>query len=172
MTLGLALAARGQVAFLAPGVCPAPPLWLWALCSCCFFPWCQAVVSCFDLVALRAVGCRVCCFVCFRRPRARWVFLVVAGCSGPCSCAPVLVLLVCARGPALFVLECAFWGFLPLFPLLHLFPLLRLFVTLNRGTLPCFLSVVRSTLSVVRSTPCICSTSSGTSLLHSMPPPP
>ena len=29
----------------------------------------------------------------------------------------------------LSVLECAFWGFLPLFALLHLFPLLRLFVT-------------------------------------------
>ena len=27
------------------------------------FPWCQAVVSCFHLVALRAVGCHVCCFV-------------------------------------------------------------------------------------------------------------
>ena len=29
----------------------------------------------------------------------------------------------------LSVLECAFWGFLPLFALLHLFPLFRLFVT-------------------------------------------
>ena len=29
----------------------------------------------------------------------------------------------------LSVLECAFWGFLLLFALLHLFPLLRLFVT-------------------------------------------
>ena len=36
-----------------------------------------------------------CCFV----SRAR--FLVVAGCLGPCSCAPILVLLVHARGPAL-----------------------------------------------------------------------
>ena len=56
VTPGLAVAAGGQVAFRAPGVCPAPPLWLWALCSCCFFPWCQGVVSCFYLVALRAVG--------------------------------------------------------------------------------------------------------------------
>ena len=84
VTPGLAVAAGGQVAFRAPGVCPAPPLWLWALCSCCFVLWCQGVVSCFQLVALRAVGCRVCCFDCFRRPRARWVFLVVAGCLGPC----------------------------------------------------------------------------------------
>ena len=29
----------------------------------------------------------------------------------------------------LSVLECAFWGFLPLFALLHLFPVFRLFVT-------------------------------------------
>ena len=29
----------------------------------------------------------------------------------------------------LSVLECALWGFLPLFALLHLFPLFRLFVT-------------------------------------------
>ena len=29
----------------------------------------------------------------------------------------------------LSVLECAFWGFLLLFALLHLFPLMRLFVT-------------------------------------------
>ena len=91
------MAAGGQVAFRAP------PLWLWALCSCCFFPWCRGVVSCFYLVALRAVGCRVCCFVCFRRPRARWVFLVVAGCLGPCPCAPVLVLLIRARGPAVTI---------------------------------------------------------------------
>ena len=29
------------------------------------------------------------------------MFLVVAGCLEPCSCAPVLVLLIRARGPAL-----------------------------------------------------------------------
>ena len=45
-------------------------------------------------------GCWVpCVLLCFQRPR--WVFLVIAGCLGPCSCAPVLVLLVRARGPAL-----------------------------------------------------------------------
>ena len=42
-----------------------------------------------------------CVLLRFRRSRARWVFLVVAGCLGLCSCAPVLVLLVRARGPAL-----------------------------------------------------------------------
>ena len=47
-------------------------------------------------------GCLVpCVLLCFRRSRARCVFLVVAGWLGPCSCAPVLVLLVRARGPAL-----------------------------------------------------------------------
>ena len=102
----LAVAAGGQTAFRAPGVCPAPPLWLQVLCSCCFFPWRQGVVSCLYLVALRAVGFRVCCFVCFRRPRARWVFLVVAGCLGLCSCALLLLLLVHARGPALHLGVC------------------------------------------------------------------
>ena len=58
------------------------------------------------LVALRVVGCHVCCFVCFRRPRARWVFLVIAGCVGSCSCAPVLVMLVRARGLALRIGVC------------------------------------------------------------------
>ena len=36
----------------------------------------------------------------------------------------------------LSVLECAFWGFLLLFALLHLFPLLRLFVTTCRSEGP------------------------------------
>ena len=45
-------------------------------------------------------GCWVpCVLLCFRC--ARQVFLVLAGCLGPCSCAPVLVLLVRARGLAL-----------------------------------------------------------------------
>ena len=43
----------------------------------------------------------MCSFVCFRRPSARWVFLVIAGCLGSCSCAAVFVLLVRARWPAL-----------------------------------------------------------------------
>ena len=125
VTPGLAVAPRGQVVFRAPGVCPAPPLWLWALCSCCFFPWCQGVVSCFCLVALRAVGCRVCCFVsnapvgCFLSLRAAWGLV------------RVLPFLCCwsALTGRLSVLECAFWGFLLLFALLHPFPLLRVFVT-------------------------------------------
>ena len=45
----------------------------------------------------------------------------------------VCVLLFLHRWSALVgwlsVLECASWGFLPLFALLHLFPLYRLFVT-------------------------------------------
>ena len=57
-----------MVAFRALGVCLAHPLWLWALCSCRFFPWCQGVVSCSYLVALRAVGCRVCVHCLFPPP--------------------------------------------------------------------------------------------------------
>ena len=127
VTPGLAVAAGGQVAFRAPGVCPAPPLWLWALCSCCFVLWCQGVVSCFQLVALRAVGCRVCCFVSAAPVRV--------GCSLSLPVVwdlfRVLSFLCCwvALVGRLSVLGCAFWGFLLLFALLHLFPLLRLFVT-------------------------------------------
>ena len=47
-------------------------------------------------------GCLVpCVSLCLRRSHARWVFLVGAGCLGPCSCAFLLVLLVRARGLAL-----------------------------------------------------------------------
>ena len=48
----------------------------------------------------------------------------------------VLPLLCCwsALVGRLSVLECAFWGFLLLFALLHLFPLLRLFVTEHGST--------------------------------------
>ena len=121
------MAAGGQVAFRAPGVCPAPPLRLWALRSCCFFPCCQGIVSCFYLVALRAVWCRVCCFVptaplrigCFLLPPAGW---------GLVRALPFLCCLS-ALVDRLSVLGCAFWGFLLLFELLHLFPLLRLFVS-------------------------------------------
>ena len=120
------MAAGGQVAYRVPGVCPATLLWLWALCSCCFFPWCPGVVSCFDLVALRAVWCRVCRFVS--------AVPVRVGCllSSPAVWGLVRVLpfLCCwsALVDRLSVLECAFWGFLLLFALLHLFPLLRLFL--------------------------------------------
>ena len=75
--------------------------------------------------------------VCSRRLSAHSVFLVAAGCLGPCLCAPVLALLVLARG-LVFVLECAVWGFLPLFVLLHLFPLFRVFVTESQGCAVCF----------------------------------
>ena len=121
------MAAGGQLALRAPGVCTAPPLWLWTLCSCYFFPWCQAVVSCFKLVALRAVWCRVCCFVsadpvrvgCFLLSPAVWG--LVRGLPFLC-CWSALV-------GQLSVLQCAVWGVLLLFALLQLFPLLRLFVT-------------------------------------------
>ena len=127
VTPGLAVAAGGQVAFRAPGVCPAPSLWLWALCACCLFPWCQGVVSCFYVVALRAVWCRECCFVSAAPVRV--------GCFSPLPAIwgldRVLPFLCCwaALVGRLSVLECAFWGFLLLFALLHLFPLVRLFVT-------------------------------------------
>ena len=74
-----------------------------------------SLVSGYDLMFVFGCtqGCLVpCVLLCFRRSRARWEFLVdvVAGCLGPCSCAPVLVLLVRARGPALRLGVCL-WGF-------------------------------------------------------------
>ena len=100
VTPGLAAAAGGQVAFRAPGVCPAPPLWLWAQCSCYFFPWCQGVVSCFLFGCTE--GCLVLCVALFAPLQC------ALGASCRCQllgalfvCAPVLVLLVRARGQAL-----------------------------------------------------------------------
>ena len=68
------------------------------------------------------------CFVCFRRPRARWVLLVVAGCLGPCSCTPFLVLLVRARGLSLRLGVCLL-GALP--------PIVGVSVRGCGGLLPC-----------------------------------
>ena len=118
VTPGLAVAAGGQVAFRALGVCPAPSLWLWALCSCSFFPWCQGVVTCLYLVALRAVWCRVCRFVSAAPLRVGCVLSLPAA----WGLVRVLPLLCCwfALVGRLFVLECNFWGFLLLFALLHL----------------------------------------------------
>ena len=48
----------------------------------------------------------LCVLLCSRRPSVRWVFLVVAGCLGPCLCAPVLTLLVRAPGPAVRLAVC------------------------------------------------------------------
>ena len=76
----------------------------------------------------------LCVLLCSRRLSAHSVFLVMAGCLGPCLCAPVLVLLVRTRWLALCLGVClvlhrdATGGIL--FALLHLFLLLRLFVTL------------------------------------------
>ena len=134
VTPGLAVAAGGQVVFQAPGVCPAPPLWLWALCSCCFFPWCQGVVSCFYLVALRAVWCLVCCFIsaapvrvgCFLSSPAVWALFV---CSRSC----VVGLRPWAGSPSWSV---CLLGFPAVICAVHLFPLLRLFVATN--TKACF----------------------------------
>ena len=69
----------------------------------------------------------LCVLLCSRRLSAHSVFLMLAPWGLVC------VLLFLHRWSALAgwlsVLECAFWGFLPLFALLHLFPLFRLFVT-------------------------------------------
>ena len=47
-------------------------------------------------------GCLVpCVLLCTHRSPAHRVFLVATGWLGPCSCAPVLMLFVRARGPAL-----------------------------------------------------------------------
>ena len=89
----------GQVAFRAPGFCPAPLLRLWAQCSCCFFPWCQGVVSCF--LFGRGQGCLVLHVALFPPLQCALGAVAVAGCLGPCSCAPILLLLVRPRGPTL-----------------------------------------------------------------------
>ena len=88
VTPGSAAAAGGQVAFRAPGVCPAPPLWLWAQCSLASFPGVRVKSHVFYPVALRTVGC--CVLFCFRRPAAHWVLRDVAGWFGLCSCASIL----------------------------------------------------------------------------------
>ena len=108
MPPGLA-AAGGQVAFRAPGGLPgasvvavgAVLLLLLSLVSgsgLMLLLWLHPGL--FDVV---------CVLLCSRRLSVHSVFLVVAGCLGPCLYAPVLALLVRARGLA-FCLECAFWG--------------------------------------------------------------
>ena len=100
---------------------PSPPLWLWALCSCFFFPWSQGAVS--SCVFGCTQGCSVLCIALFPPLQCEL--------GASCRCWLLGALFVCWYGLAgrLYVLECAFWGFLLLFVLLHLFPLLRLFVT-------------------------------------------
>ena len=118
---GIGGGTGGRVAFRATGVCPAPPLWLWAQCSLASFPGARVQYHAFHSVALRAVGC--CVLLCFHHSGAHWVFRAVAICLGSCSCAPVLCCWSVLVG-RLSVLECAFWGFLLLLALLHLFPVL------------------------------------------------
>ena len=90
---------QGQVAFRAPWVCPAPPLRLWALCSYCFFPWCQGVVSYFLFGCTQ--GCLVLCVGLFPPHQCAL--------GSSCRCRLLGALFVCSRscvvgphrGPAL-----------------------------------------------------------------------
>ena len=66
-------------------------------------------------------------FAFFPRTGVRFVLLWLAA-WGLASLIPFLCFWS-ALMDRISVLECAFWGFLLLFALLHLFPLLRLFVT-------------------------------------------
>ena len=100
---GLAMAAGGQVAFRAPGVCP---LWLWALCSCCFFSWYQGVVSCLYLAAPWLLGAVCVALLVSAAPVRIGCFLSPTAVLGPFSCAPVLVLLIRARRLALHLGVC------------------------------------------------------------------
>ena len=116
---------RGPGSISGAGGLPALPLWQWALCSYCSFPWCQGVVSCILFGCTQ--GCLVLCVGSF--PPLQCALDASCRCQLPGAlCAPVLVLLVRARWPALRLGVCL-WGFLLLFALLHLFPLLHLFVT-------------------------------------------
>ena len=113
VTPGLAVADRCQVAFRVLGVCPAPRLWLYALCSCCFFPWCpgRSLMLLFGCTQ----GCWVpCVLLCLFPPPPcslgcrHWLFGGLFVCSrscvaGPCSwagspsCAPFGVSCCCLR---------------------------------------------------------------------------
>ena len=126
MTPGSAAAFAGWVAFRAPGVCPAPPLWLWAQYCLASFPGVRVQSHAFIRLHSGLFGA-VSCFV-SAAPVCVGCILPFAGYLGPCSCASVLCCWSALIG-WLSVLECAFWGFLLLLALLHLFPLLCLFVT-------------------------------------------
>ena len=91
------------------------------------FPGVRVWSHAFDSVALRAVWCCVCYFVSAAPVRVGCFLSLLAAWGLVC----VLPFLRCwsALVGRLSVLECAFWGFLLSFVLLHLFPLLRLFVT-------------------------------------------
>ena len=105
--------------------------------TCCVCRRCALVVSfldvrlwshAFDSVAIRAAWCCVCCFVSAAPVRVGCFLSLLAAWGLVC----VLQFLCCwsALVGRMSVLECAFWGFLLSFALLHLFPLLHLFVTL------------------------------------------
>ena len=121
VTPGSVAAARGRMEFCAPGVCPVPPLWLWAQCSLVPLPVVRLLSHPFYSVALRAVGC--CVLLCFRRSRAQGVL----GRCRMCRCRLLRALFVCsgsvllvrARGPALPLAVCLL-GFPLLLALLHL----------------------------------------------------
>ena len=95
---GMGGRSRGRVAFRAPGVCPAPPLWLWAQCSLASLPGVRVQSHAFHSVALRAVGC----FVASYPP-------LPCALGASCRCRLLGALIVCfrsvllvrARGPAL-----------------------------------------------------------------------
>ena len=130
MPQGLAAAAGGQVAFRATGGLPgasvlavgAVLLLLLSLLSksgVMLLLWLH--LGLFDMV----------CVALDPLPQFAFGF----SCRGWPPWGLVCVLLLLHRCSALVgwlsVLECAFWGFLPLFALLHLFPQFRLFVTVT-----------------------------------------
>ena len=98
---------------------PSPPLWLWALCSCFFFPWSQGAVS--SCVFGCTQGCSVLCIALFPPLQCEL--------GASCRCWLLGALFVCSRsrvGPCSWA-GCPSWS-VPfgvscfLFALLHLFP--------------------------------------------------
>ena len=99
MPPGLAAAAGGQVAFRAPGGLPsASVVAVGAMLLLLLFLLSGSGVML--LLWLHLGLLMLCGLLCSRRLSAHSVFLVVAGCLGPCLCAPVLASLVRARGLA------------------------------------------------------------------------
>ena len=113
---------------------------------------------------VKYIGSCVCCSVPAASGRI-WCFLSWLPAWGH-----VCVLLFLHRWSALVgwlsVLECTFWGFLPLFALLHLFPLFHLFVTSISAAFFLFVANPKNKLVCGRKLPLVVSSARG-SWLHS-----
>ena len=132
---GLAAAAGGHVAFRAQGGLPGASVEAVGALLLMLLPWCQGAVSCFCFGC--TWGClMLCVLLCSRRLSAHSVFLAVAGCLGPCLCAPVLASLVRARGLA-FRLGACLLGFPAVVCAVTPFPTISSFCNRHGGCRTC-----------------------------------